>query len=86
MKVREGNFLIDQIFKNKSTKGQLISKADWRIIDSPKKNEQTNLFCLLFFMANTSNLSVRFFGESTVRQSAFWFYLTFIRSKLPKKF
>ena len=45
MKVREGNFLIDQIFKNKSTKGQLISKADWRIIDSPKK-KRTDKFVL----------------------------------------
>ena len=29
-------------------KGQLILKADWRAIDSPK-NEQMNLFCLLFY-------------------------------------
>ena len=28
-------------------------------------------------MANKSNSSVRFLGESTAHQSAFWFYLTF---------
>jgi hypothetical protein len=55
-------------------KGQLISIADWRAIDSTK-NEPTNLFvCLsafLLFKANKSNSSVRFLGESTARQSAF---------------
>ena len=37
------------------------------------------LFAFLLFMANKSNLSVHFLGESTARQSAFWFYLTFNR-------
>ena len=53
-------------------KDQLISKADWRAIDSPKK--RTNefvLFAFLLFTANKSNSSVRFLGESTARQSAF---------------
>ena len=60
------------------TKGQLISKADWRGIDSPKKRtDEFVLFAFLLFTANKSNSSVRFLGESTARQSAFRFYLTF---------
>ena len=62
-------------------KGQLILKADWHAIDSPKK--QTNefvLFAFLLFTANKSNSSVRFLGESTARQSALQFYLTFMRT------
>ena len=35
------------------------------------------LFAFLLFTANKSNSSVRFLGESTARQSAFRFYLTF---------
>ena len=59
-------------------KGQLISKADWCAIDSPKKRtDKFVLFAFLLFTANKSNSSVRFLGESTARQSAFWFYLTF---------
>ena len=59
-------------------KGRLISKADWRAIDSPKKRtDGFILFAFLLFTANKSNSSVRFSGESTARQSAFWFYLTF---------
>ena len=34
-------------------------------------------FGFLLFTANKSISSVRFLGESTARQSAFWFYLTF---------
>ena len=61
------------------SKGQLILKADWRAIDSPKKRtDEFILFAFLLFTANKSNSSVRFLGESTARQSAFWFYLTFI--------
>ena len=53
-------------------KGHLILKADWRAIDSPKKRtDEFVLFAFLLFTANKSNLSVRFLGESTVRQSAF---------------
>ena len=52
-------------------KGQLISKADWRAIDSPKKRKnEFVLFAFLFFTANKSNSSVRFLGESMVHQSA----------------
>ena len=59
-------------------KGQLISKADWRAIDSPKKQmDKFVLFAFLLFTANKSNSSVCFLGESTARQSAFQFYLTF---------
>ena len=53
-------------------KGQLISKADWRAIDSPKKRtDEFVLFAFLLFMANKSNSSVRFLGEFMARQSAF---------------
>ena len=53
-------------------KGQLISKADCRAIDSPKKQkDEFVLFVFLLFTANKSNLSVRFLGESTARQFAF---------------
>jgi hypothetical protein len=59
-------------------KGQLISKADWPAIDSPKKRtDEFVLFAFLLFMANKSNSSVRFLGESTARQSAFRLNLTF---------
>ena len=58
------------------TKGQIKPKADWRAVDSPKK--QTNefvLFAFLLFTANKSNSFVRFMGESTARQSAFRFWI-----------
>ena len=66
-----------QPFKRIS-KGQLIPKADWRAIDFPKKQkDEFVLFAFLLFTANKSNSSIRFLGESTARQSAFRFYLTF---------
>ena len=49
---------------NSITKGQIKPKADWRAVDSPKK--QTNefvLFAFLLFMANKTNFFVRFFGR-----------------------
>ena len=59
-------------------KGQLILKADWCAIDSPKKRtDEFVLFVFVLFMVNKSNSSVRFLGESTARQSAIRFYLTF---------
>ena len=48
-------------------KGQLISKADWRAIDSPKKS----FVCLKIKKANKSKSSVRLLGKSTARQSVF---------------
>ena len=52
--------------------GQLISKADWRTINSPKKRtDEFVLFAFLLFKANKSNSFVRFLGESTAHQSAF---------------
>ena len=54
-------------------KGQIISKAIYGQLTSPK-NERMNLFCLLFYSSGQTNQirrSVRFLGESTVRQSAF---------------
>ena len=59
-------------------KGQIQPKADWRAIDSSKK--QTNgfvLFAFLLFMASKTNSLVHFLGESTARPNCFWFYLTF---------
>ena len=68
----------------KLSKGQLISRAINGLLTSPKKGiSEFVLFAILLFTANKSNLSVRFLGESTARQSAFWFNLTF--SKLGKK-
>ena len=61
-----------------ATKGQLISKAIYGLLTSPKKRtDKFVLFAFLFFMANKSNSSINFLGESTACQSAFWFYLTF---------
>ena len=58
-------------------KGQVKPKADWRAVDSHKK--QTNLFCLLFcFSQKTKQIhSFIFWGDSVARQSCFRFYLTF---------
>ena len=71
---------IDKIFPIDLTltKGQLILIADCRTIDSPKKRtDEFVLFAFLLFTANKSNWSVHFLGDSTMHQSAFWFYLTF---------
>ena len=58
--------------------GQLISKAIYGLLTSPKKQtDEFVLFAFLLFTANKSDSSVRFLGESTARQSAFRFYLTF---------
>ena len=49
-------------------KGLLISKADWRAIDSPKK--QTNEFVLFAFLLFTANKQIRLFvflGENLRR-------------------
>ena len=59
-------------------KGQLISKAIYGLPTSPKKRmDEFVLFAFLLFTANKSNSSVHFLGESTARQSAFCFHLTF---------
>ena len=64
--------------KTHRSKGQLISKAIYGLLTSPKKRtDEFVLFAFLLFMANKSNSSVRFLGKSKARQSAFWFYLTF---------
>jgi hypothetical protein len=39
------------------------------------------LFAFLLFTANISNSSACFLGESTARQSAFWFYPTFKQAR-----
>ena len=45
-------------------KGQLISKADWRAIDSPKKRtDKFDLFTMRSKKANRTNSSVPFLGE-----------------------
>ena len=52
------------------SKGQLISKAIYGLLTSPKKRtDESILFPFLLFMAKKFN--------SPVRQSAFRFYLTF---------
>ena len=59
-------------------KGQLISKAIYGLLTSPQKQmDEFVLFAFLLFRASKSNLSIQFLGESTARQSAFEFYLTF---------
>ena len=56
-----------------------MSKQNCQVVTSPKKQtDEFVLFPFLLFTANKSNSSVRFLGESTARQSAFGFYLTFI--------
>ena len=63
---------LEHNFYQQLPKGQLISKSDWRAINSPKKQTgEFVLFAFLLFMANKSNSSVRFLGESMARQSAF---------------
>ena len=55
-----------------SFKGQLILKADWHAIDSPKKRtDEFDLFGVKSKKANKTNSSVRFLGESMAPQSAF---------------
>ena len=62
------------------SKGQLISKAIYGLLTFPKKRtDEFVLFAFLLFTANKSNSFVHFLGESTVRQSVFWNYLTFSR-------
>ena len=51
--------------KNKiEAKGQLISKAIYGLLTSPKKRtDESDLFAVKSKKANKSNSSVRFFGE-----------------------
>ena len=66
------NLLTYNLLTNASFKGQLILKADWRAIDSPKKRtDEFDLFAVKSKKANKTNLSVHFLGESVARQSAF---------------
>ena len=54
------------------TKVQLISKAIYGLLASPQKQMgKFVLFAFLLFMANKSNSSICFLGESTARQFAF---------------
>ena len=63
------------------TKGEIKPKADWRAVDfSKKRTNKFVLFAFWVFTANETNSFVRFLGESTARQSCFWFYLTFSSS------
>ena len=56
-------------------KGELILKAIYGLLTSPKK--RTDEFVFFAFLLFTANLSIHFLGESTARQSLFLFYLTF---------
>ena len=68
----------DQFNSFKSIKGQLISKAIYGLLTSPKKRtDEFVLFAFLLFTENKSNSSVHFLRESTARKSAFWNKLTF---------
>jgi hypothetical protein len=59
-------------YRRASTKGQLIPKADWSAIDSPKKRtDEFDLFDVKSKKANKPNLSFHFLGESMECQSAF---------------
>ena len=56
------------------SKGQLILKAIYGLLTSPKKRtDEFVLFAFLLFTANKSNLSVRFLGESTAANLLFDF-------------
>ena len=55
------------------------------MLTSPKKlTNEFVLYAFLLFTANKSNSSVHFLVESTARQSAFRFYLTFMSSFYTK--
>ena len=53
----------------------ICQKQDWRCRFSQKMNKQICLVCFLLFTANKTNSLVHFLGESTARQTCFWFYL-----------
>ena len=52
-------------------KGQIKPYADWRSVDSPKK--QTNDFFFYSSWQKKPNSFVHFLGESTARKSAYGF-------------
>ena len=78
--------ILGQSWNFEIIKGQLISKAIYGLLTSLKKQmDEFVLFAFLLFTANKSNSSVRFLGESTALQAAFWFYLTFSKGHLISK-
>ena len=55
---------VSKKFLTTVTKGQIKPKADWRAVDSPKKQtDEFDLFAVKSKKANKTNSSVRFFGE-----------------------
>ena len=56
---------------NRTFKGQIKPKADWRTIDSPKK--RTNVCVCFLLITSVKRRSFIFLEESTARQSAFCF-------------
>ena len=55
---------VSKKFLTTVTKGQIKPKADWRAVDSPKKQtDEFDLFAVKSKKANKSNLSIRFLGE-----------------------
>ena len=53
-------------------------KADWRAVDSPKKQRNKFVsFAFLLFMANKTNLFIRFLRGSMAGPNCFQFYLNF---------
>ena len=67
-------------------KGQIKPKADWRALDSPKKQmNEFVLFAYLLFTANKTNSFIPFFGESTVRPNCFLFFFNVCISGPPRQ-
>ena len=65
-------------------KGQLISKADWRAMDSPKKtNGQICFVCFFTLHGKQIKFVLSFLGEPTAHQSAFRSLLTFTLFRRP---
>ena len=62
-------------YPSRQRSGKTVSRLACRSFSQKTKDEFV-LFTFLLFMANKTNSSVCFLGESTVCQSAFWYYLT----------
>ena len=63
---------VPSLLNDLNAKGQLISKADWHAINSPKKRtDEFDLFAVKSKKAKKINSSPNFLGESMACQSAF---------------
>ena len=92
MQGRLGRFLTGKdaiVVATSPAKGQIKLKADWRAINSPKK-EPTKLFFLPWQSGNTWNLKSSFqvsniLGESMSRQSAYVFFFLLLERRKPSQ-